>query len=462
MTSSSETIGRGATSEIALLEVLDHVLGNASAGAQTEAVALREHLGLTRYTSRRIHQSVEDMTTRIWVRSWGDGGAGWASTSDLSPHALRDVVARAEAAAQLVPGERITLPESVPDGPTPFFSATAELDAAQRAAIAAAHVEHAGDVEVNANLRASVQELSIANTEGLRASLPMTYAALNVVAREAGGATWYETAIGRDVAALDLNRVVAGAVEGARAAARPTDVEPGDYRVILDPPAVSMLLATLGYVGLDAFSASSVKEGSSFLAHHMDGPVASDLVTLRDEPSDVDALFTPFDAEGSARQPLDIIVDGIARGAAHDRTSARSAGTATTGHALPVSMKTPSPLSLSMEAGGSSREQMLEALGDGLIVHRIHPFISLRGGPNADLSGTSRDGVLVVKGGEIVGSAHNVRWSNETTELFKTVEAVAAERSVQWMDLPEHAPITNHVPGLLCGKLTVHGSQPRV
>lgn len=445
-----------------LADTLEEVLRLASPGSQTEAAVLRQHLGLTRYTSRSIHQSVEDLSARLWVRSWVDGGAGWASTTDFSSTGLVNVVSRAETSARLVAGDRLELPTSVPDGgPSTFFAATAATDATRRAQLAVRHIERAGSTEVNANLRVATQDFAIANSAGLRAHLPMTYAALNLVARDERFATWYETAIGRDIDALDLDHVVDAAVTGVASAARPVAIDPGEYRVILDPPAVSMLLATLGYVGLNAFGAGAVKEGSSFLAHHIGESVASDLVTLRDEPTDPSALFTPFDAEGTPRRPLDIVVDGKALGPAHDRASAESAGIESTGHALPASMKTPSPLSLSIASGKSSREELLSALGEGLIVHRIHPFISLRGGPNADLSGTSRDGLLVVKGGEVVGAATNVRWSNEMTDLFGGVEAVSADRSMQWMDLPDHAPITNHVPSLLCAKLTVHGSQPR-
>lgn len=447
----------------ALADVLEETLALAAPGSQAEAVVLRQHLGLTRYTSRSIHQSVEDLATRLWVRSWLDGGAGWASTGDLSSAGLAEVVGRAEASAAIVGGERLDLPTSVANGgPNPFVAATAAADAAERARLAVGHIERAGSVEVNANLRVATQELAIANSVGLRATLPMTYAALNVVTRGGGNTTWYETGIGRDIEALNLDGVVDKAIAGVSAAAQPVAVAPGDYRVVLDQPAVSMLLSTLGYVGLNAFGAGAVKDGSSFLAHHLGEAVASELVTLRDEPTDPAALFTPFDAEGTPRRPLDIIVNGVAVGPAHDRASAASSGADSTGHALPASMKSPSPLSLSIAAGTSSRDALLAALGDGLIVHRIHPFVSLRGGPNANLSGTSRDGLLVVKGGEIVGAATNVRWSNDMTDLFGSVEGVSSDRSVQWMDLPDHAPITNHVPSLLCGRLTVHGSQPRV
>lgn len=456
---SSERLSPG----IDLLEVADRALESAGAGMQTEVVVLGQHLALTRYTSDRIHQSVEDVSNRVWVRSWADGSAGWACTADLSASGLRAAVGEAEANARLVGGDRIDLTTELPQvESSPYFEATAALDAARRAELAAQHAEQAGATGINGNLRVATQELVIRNSGGLRTSLPMTYLALNVVTRDSGGATWYETAIGRDVDALDLSATVERAVAGAGLAAGPVAIEPGDYRVILDPPAVSMLLTTMGYVGLNAFSASVASDDASYIGSHLGSRIASPSFSLRDDPTDPAALFTPFDAEGAARRPLDIIVEGTATGFAHDRASAAAAGVTSTGHALPASMKTPSPLSLSVSPGTATRDELLQALGDGLIVHRIHPFVSLRGGPDADLSGTTRDGVLVVRGGEIIGAATNVRWSNTMTDLFGSVEAASAERSVQWMDLPDHSPITSHTPGLLCGAFTVHASQPLV
>ncbi|NNL70722.1 MAG: TldD/PmbA family protein [Acidimicrobiia bacterium] len=446
-----------------LLEAADRALEHASAGMQTEVVVLGQHLALTRYSSERIHQSVSDVWNRVWVRSCAEGGAGWASTADLSGSGLMAAVGEAEANARLRGGDRIDLASEPPAfEASPYFEATANTDAARRAELAAQHAAQAGATGINGNLRVAVQELLIRNSAGLRASLPMTYIALNVVTRDQGGATWYETAIGRDVEALDLSGTVERALAGVGLAAEPVAIEPGEYRVILDPPAVSMLLTTMGYVGLNAFGASVASDDSSYIGSHLGSSIASSAFSLRDDPTDPAALFTPFDAEGTARRPLDIIVDGVAAGFAHDRTSAAAAGVSSTGHALPASMKTPSPLSLSVSPGTATREELVQALGDGLIVHRIHPFVSLRGGPKADLSGTTRDGVLVVRGGEVVGAATNVRWSNTMTDLFGSVEAASSERSVQWMDLPDHSPITSNVPSLLCGAFTVHASQPLV
>jgi predicted Zn-dependent protease len=446
-----------------LADIVEQSLAAASPGAQTEILILRQHLGLTRYSGKRIHQSVEDLSERIWVRSWAGGGMGWASTGDATAAGLTAAVEQAEANSQLVASaEPVPLPDRAdPTGVATFFAATAGTGAAARSEIAAGHIERAGDIDINANLRVAVQEMALGNTQGLSVALPLTYAALNAIARTSDGATWYETAIGRDIAALDLDATIDAAVAGARAAALPLPIPPGDYPIVIDPPAISMLLVSLGYVGLNVFGATAAREGASYIAENLGQSVAAAGFTLTDEPLDPVALATPFDAEGTPHSSLTIIDRGVAAAVAHDLTSAATDGTGTTGHALPAGMKGPAPISLSIPSGTDTRAQLIAGLGDGLVVHRIHPFVSLRGGPHADLSGTTRDGVLVIRGGEIAGAATNVRWSNTMTDLFGSVDAASVERSVQWMDLPDHAPHTNHLPSLRCQRFTVHGSQPR-
>lgn len=444
-----------------LPEILEAGLSFATRGALTEILGIRQCLGLTRYSGQRIHQNVEDWSERIWVRSWVAGGGGWAFTGDLSPNGVAAAVERAEANSRHVDSNKPpTLPEAAdPAAVETFFPATARTDAAARTELAARHIARAQGVAISANLRVAVQELALANTAGLRACLPLSYVALNAVARTPDGATWYETAMGRDIAALDLDGCIDRATNGAKSAARALPIPPGNYRIILDPPALSMLLVSLGYVGLNVFSATAARQGNSYILDNVGKPVASSQFSLADEPLNPQSLATPFDAEGTPRRRLPIIERGEAVGVAHDLTTDPEGRS--TGHALPASMKGPAPLSLAVSPGSATDADLLASLGDGLIVHRIHPFVSLRGGPQGDLSGTTHDGVLVVRGGEIVGAATNVRWSNRMTEFLGSVEDVSAERTIQWMDLPDHAPHTSLLPRLLCGTFTVHGSQPR-
>lgn len=458
MTSRAETIANTTPEEF--LDFLANAL--VGRGSQAEAVCLRQHLGVTRFSRGQIHQNVEDWTTTVWIRVWNGTGMGWASTNDLTSNGLSVTAELAEANSRGTKSAQIELPSTGVEPIETFFDTTASIaDASARAAIANQCLEVAGHVELNANLRVATQDLSVVNTAGLRLHAPMTYAAMNAVARNEFGSTWYDGAIGRDSSKLDFAAVAETATQGAVAAGHPVRIADGEMRAILDPAALSMLLVSIGYVGVNAFGAGAVAEGRSFVGSHIGEAVASDSISLVDDPLDTAALNSAFDAEGTKRQIVPIIENGVAVGVGHDLTSAARSDVTSTGSALPVSMKTPSPHSLSIPAGTSSREQLVDDLSDGIIINRIHPFISLRGGPEGELSGTTRDGVLVVRSGEVVGSAVNVRWSNNMTDLLRSVEGVSEERSVQWMDLPDHSPHTNHVPSLLCGRFIVHGSQPR-
>jgi predicted Zn-dependent protease len=222
-----------------------------------------------------------------------------------------------------------------------------------------------------------------------------------------------------------------------------------------------MLLLNLGIIGLNSFSAAGAERGTSFVAKERGRTVASDAITLVDDGAAPRGLPVPFDLEGVRKSPLTIIDAGRAADVAHDLETAARAGTESTGHAMLPGAKGPTPTALRLESGSASRDELTRSLRNGLVIRRIHPFVSLRGGPQAEVSGTTRDGVFIVENGEIVGAAANVRWSCSAVDLLRSVEAVSRERSVEFMDLPEFFPSTNDVPSMLCGRLRVHGNQPR-
>jgi predicted Zn-dependent protease len=443
------------------LDLLDSALAQSADGA-AELVLVRQRLGLARFSRGRIHQHVEEESARLSARAWTAGGRGVRVADGAGALAPADVLAAARDASALADAEAIELPSAPPPNDVGTWSeATAGADAAGRAARVAAALARADGRELSGHLRVAVQDVTIANTSGLRAFVPLTFASFVVSAVAGRGVTGAASRIGRDLDALDLEGAVDEAVAVAIAAERPARVAPGDRRVLLDPAAVSMLLLNLGIIGLDSFGAGGAAKGTSFVAANEGRPVASEAVTLVDDGRAAHGLPVPFDLEGTPKRLLTIVDRGIAAGVAHDLTSAARAGVPSTGHALLPGMKGPLPTALRVESGSEPRDALLRSLGSGLVVRRIHPFVSLRGGPGAELSGTSRDGVFVVEGGEVVGAAANVRWSCSAVELLRSVEAASQERSVEFMDLPELFPTTNDVPSLLCGRLRIHGSQPR-
>jgi PmbA protein len=444
------------------LQLLDDALARGAAVDAAELVLVRQRLALTRFARGRIHQNVEDEGARLTARVWAGGRRGvliadGAGALDADAH-----LAAAGADDTLADGVAIELPADVPAHDVATWAdATAEADAAVRAAAAAGAIDRGGGLELSGHLRVAVQDLTIANTAGLRAHLPLTFAAFVVSAVADGGVTGSASRIARDLSQLDVHAAVDEAVAVARAAERPLPVAAGDYRVLLDPAAVSMLLLNLGIIGLECFSAGGASKGTSFLGAGEGSQVAASCVTLVDDGAGPRGLPVPWDAEGTPKRPLRIVDGGVAAAVAHDLTSAARAGVESTGHACLAGAKSPMPTALGIESGSAPRAELVRSLDRGLVIRRIHPFVSLRGGPRIEISGTTRDGVFVVQNGEIVGAAANVRWSCSAVDLLRSVEAASLERSVEFMDLPELFPSTNDVPSLLCGRLRVHGSQPR-
>lgn len=444
-----------------LLERMSKAL-RTSGSAQAEVSAISQNLGVTRFSQGRIHQNVHEEEIRVWARVWSDGGMGHASSTDVSEDGLDEMVREAAAWSKDVAGPRIELPGLVATSTEAYVEATANCGPAERAALFARIVDAVGDdLEVHGNIRIADQTVAIVNSAGLAASYEASYAALNLVVQGWGRSTGYGGVIGRDIRVLDFEAAGRRAAEVARAGQRPVVAPPGNYEVLLHPAAVSMLLVSLGYVGINSFGAAAVRSGESFLAGEPGRRVGSDQFTLVDDPTDRSALYAPFDAEGIARKPLKIIDQGVVVGPAHDLTSAATDRVETTGHALAPGDKGPAPHALAIPAGVTPVDDIVAGMKRGLIVHRIHPFVSLRGGPEAELSGTTRDGVFLVEKGEVVGPVANVRWTNRMTEVFRNVEGASKERRVEFMDLPEFSPHTNHVPSVYSTAFTVHGSQPR-
>ncbi len=429
-------------------------------GTQVELAAVWQRLDLTRFSGGRVHQNVGDWSPRVWARAWTSGGPGYAIRSSLDPESLSSAVAEATANANHVQGNRIDLPTSAEINNTPFFESTANLTSATRQEIASMVIETGeGKAVAHGNIRVALQTHALVNSSGLRTGFEASYVAMNLVSQAAGRATGYAGAIGRNAAKLDLGQAAQRATDIAIQGEAPVVVPPGDYEILIDPPAMSMLLVSLGYVGLNLFGANAAKQSSSW--HHVGRKTASAAFTLIDDPLDEDALFSPIDAEGTERNPITLIDSGSVVGAAHDLATAKRDDVSSTGHALPAGDKGPAPHSLSIPAGSTSRADLISGMKRGLIVNRIHPFVSLRGGPAGELSGTTRDGVFLVENGEIVAPVANVRWSNSMTDLFGNVEAASKERHVEFMDLPEFSPHTAHVPSVYSTRFTVQSTQPR-
>ena len=149
----------------------------------------------------------------------------------------------------------------------------------------------------------------------------------------------------------------------------------------------------------------------------------------------------PFDCEGVDKRQLDLVASGVARGIAHDLSSAARFGVAPTGHAQPPGLNAetgsdfgPTPLHLVMEPGDSSVAELIESTEYGVLVSRIHGFVSPLSSKSGYMAGTTRDGLFLIENGRITGPIRNFRWMDRIFSAFSTVEGISKERRIQFTD----------------------------
>jgi PmbA protein len=200
-------------------------------------------------------------------------------------------------------------------------------------------------------------------------------------------------------------------------------VDPGDWTVVLEEPAVVDILSLLAYMG---FSALAVQEERSFAEPGK--VIGSELVTIVDDAAEPGALPMAFDYEGVAKQRVVLVERGVCRDVVYDAQTAARGGVTSTGHGLPApNSYGPFPLNMVMSAGSTAREDLVGEMERGLLVTRfhytnpVHPKLAI-------VTGMTRDGTFLVEDGRIVGPVRNLRFTQSYLAALAGTVAVGRER----------------------------------
>jgi PmbA protein len=192
-------------------------------------------------------------------------------------------------------------------------------------------------------------------------------------------------------------------------------------------------LSDLLGVFLRIFSAKVAQEGKSLLAGREGEAIASPLVTLVDDPHDLNGMGArPFDAEGTWTRPFTLVENGVFLGFMHGQETARRAGCASTGHAVRGGYRGSldvGPSNLVWRPGERSRDELMSAIGDGILVTDL---TGLHAGANA-ISGDfslQAEG-LRIEGGRLGGAVHGFTVAGNFYRLLQDVVASASDLDFQ-------------------------------
>jgi predicted Zn-dependent protease len=422
-------------------QVADLVTTMAGPGGAAEVMVTHDAEALTRFANSAIHQNVAGTTTTVRLRLHADGRTAGATTTITSLETLRALVERTLAAARVSPPDR-DWPGLTP--PTPlhhsagyhgsgrrsgldfgFDEATAHATPEERATRVLDFVRAAGGLETAGYCRTTFSAAAFVNTAGQSVEGRTAEAAFDGISRNEGADGVARLASGR-LADLDGAVLGARAAAKARAGARPIELPPGRYEVVLEPEAVSDLLHNLAAFG---FNGKAWSQHQSFAVPGTEQFDPS--ITLVDEPlgsRPEPAPGLPFDIEGTPRQSLVLVRDGVTKAVTHDRSSAAAAGAESTGHAS-GSSRTWGPMAthMSLEAAPAASEPPLPpADPSSPVASPARPLVSRmeRGLLITDfwytrcldqkaliMTGLTRNGVWLIEDGEVKGAVSNMRFT---------------------------------------------------
>jgi PmbA protein len=443
----------------AALDVARTALGFAEGDA--EAVAHAEDSGLARFADSEVHQPTLIDNVVVTVRVVRDGRVGAASTNRVDDNGLSDIARRAAEAAASAPVDPDfpgLAPPKAPPSVDGYDETTAALGPEDQARLAADAIA-AASVPIYGFFTSAVSELAVVSTTGVEAVQRMTDAGMLVVAADEERSGYAEATSWR-VGDLD---VAAVADEASATAERTSDaktLEPGSYAAVLEPYAFADLLQYFAY---DSFGALGLLEERSYLAGRIGQRIFDEKISIADDSLDRRGLPKAFDFEGTPKQRVELVTDGVARGVVWDRVTAKRSGNAaqTTGHAPPPDSADfgPIPFALSV-AGGEAEdvEDLVTAIGDGLYITRLH-YLGIVDPREGVITGMTRDGTFRVRDGKIAEPLVNLRFTISFPELLRDVPGLS--HSVTLVNASnfygERYPYGSLVPAVATARFNVTG-----
>ena len=393
-----------------------------------EVLLMHEWGGLTRFANSEIHQSIAREDTGLRVRVVKGGHIGVAASNEPTPEgaaaAARSALEMAEivAADPLWPG--LAPAAQVPDVDR-FFEGTAAASPEMRAdAVAELIGRCAPGCSAAGAYETIAVELGLANSEGQFCWAPSTQASLSTVVTGPDGGSGYAEVFSGSTEAIDPGAIGQTASDKAVASASPRSLDAGTYTVVLEPAATATLVGFLAWVG---FAGRAYLEGRSCFDGKEGQQVAAPSISIWDDGADPRTLGAPFDFEGTPKQRVDLVHDGVFRGVVYDRRTGKEAGRDSTGHGLPSpNPEGPFPLHLFMDTGDATVEEMVRSTDRGLLVTRFH-YANIVNPMESSITGMTRDGTFLIERGEIVGPVRNFRFTQSILGALASVSLVGRE-----------------------------------
>ena len=435
--------GRSTLDQKEIEDIVSLVLNEArEQGVDQAEVAASHDIGLSATARLGSVESLEYTNDRgVGVTVYKDQKKGSASTSDFSPAALREAVAKACSFAKYTAADEHSglADKELMAGEVPDLNLMHawDLDSAEaiRIAIECEDAARTFDSRVTNSEGATVSSNSgvraYGNTHGFLAGYPKTSHSIScVVVGESNGEMerdyWYSSS--RDVADLEAPEEI------GKTAARRTVQRLGSRKIKTDrAPVLFAPEVARGFIGhaIGAISGGAQYRRSSFLLNAAGEKIFPDFVQIQERPHIPKAMGSaPYDAEGVATRDRDLVVDGVLQGYILSSYSARRLGLQTTANAG-------GSHNLLVPGSTDDMESLVKSMDRGLLVQEL-----IGQGVNSVTGDYSRGAVgYWIENGEISHPVHEVTIAGNLKDLYQRIAAIGKDQDLRG--------------GIRCGSLLV-------
>ena len=205
------------------------------------------------------------------------------------------------------------------------------------------------------------------------------------------------------------------AIAGCSSGYKPRAIEPGRYTVILEPRANARFLSLM--MGLFNARTAEGPVGNYFSGKQpgttkVGEKLFGDAVTIKSDVGNTVLRQSPIGTDGLAAKPVTWVDKGVLKNLFYDRTWAA--------RQKKEPSATSTNMSLVMEGGDTTMEQMIKSTKRGLIV-TFFWYIRPVDQPTLLNTGMTRDGLFLIENGEVVGPVQNFRWNDGPARGFNNV-----------------------------------------
>ena len=394
----------------------------------------RESLSISVY-DQEVEKYNLNKTFGLSFRGMVDGKMGYSFTEIIDEDAVDMLVKNAKDIAMVIESEDVQFLYGGDKEYADVNSYSTELenidtekliDIAMNMEVEAKKYSDKVDNVSGCSISYSNSNYGIYNTKGLALNNKMNLLSAYVVPVVKDGENKFNGAgyaIAYSIDELDAKKIAKDGVEDALEKIGGKSIPTGKYKAIINNEAMVSLLSTFSGI----FNAEAAQRGLSLLKDKEGEMIASDVVTIIDDPHLKKGLAsTPFDDEGVATYKKEVVSNGKLNTLLYNLKTAYKAGKKSTGSGFKASYSGSLGTDVTnfyLEKGSKSLDKFMEEINEGVL---ITEFAGLHSGANSitgDFSLSAKG--FYVEDGKKSYPIEQITVAGNFFELLKIIEDVA-------------------------------------